>query len=227
MEERQLKILTSTIREYIRKALPVSSEFIARHSHLGVSPATIRNEFLELTREGYLEQPHISAGRIPTNRGWRFHVDRVMDEIQPEVRDVPRPRTLADVADILAHISGALGICIEEHGRIAMSGLPQLFDQPDFEEKEQFARLAATIEVIESEWGRILEEFARLAPNILIGEENRFFVNDELSALFGRFESENRVRGLAMVVGPKRMPYERNWKILRGFEELIPHISLH
>jgi len=73
--KRQTNILNAVIREYVKRARPVSSASIARRYRLGISPATVRNEFTELTEEGYLFQPHTSAGRAPTNRGYRFYVD--------------------------------------------------------------------------------------------------------------------------------------------------------
>ncbi|AEE91240.1 Heat-inducible transcription repressor HrcA [Tepidanaerobacter acetatoxydans Re1] len=75
LEERKIKILAAIIDEYISTAEPVSSRTIARKYNLGISPATIRNEMADLEESGYLFQPHTSAGRIPSHKGYRYYVD--------------------------------------------------------------------------------------------------------------------------------------------------------
>ncbi len=77
--ERQKQILQAIILDYITTAEPVGSRTIARKYNLGVSPATIRNEMYELEEAGYLQQPHTSAGRIPSDLGYRFYVDVLME----------------------------------------------------------------------------------------------------------------------------------------------------
>lgn len=75
MDERKKKILQAIIQDYITSAEPVGSRTIARKYDLGVSAATIRNEMFDLEMLGYLEQPHTSAGRVPSIKGYRFYVD--------------------------------------------------------------------------------------------------------------------------------------------------------
>ena len=81
MNERKRKVLWAVVQDYADTAEPVGSRTIARKYDLGVSSATIRNEMQDLADEGYLEQPHTSAGRIPSTKGYRFYVDQLM---QPE-----------------------------------------------------------------------------------------------------------------------------------------------
>ncbi len=77
---RKKKILAAVIEEYIRTAEPVGSKAIAARGNLGCSPATIRNELAELVSRGYLDQPHTSAGRVPTPLGYRMYVNELMEE---------------------------------------------------------------------------------------------------------------------------------------------------
>jgi heat-inducible transcriptional repressor len=79
MDSRKRKILQAITDDYIASAEPVGSRTIAHKYHLGVSPATIRNEMADLEEMGYLEQPHTSAGRIPSDKGYRFYVDSLMN----------------------------------------------------------------------------------------------------------------------------------------------------
>src|SRR5690554_4769876 len=81
MEPRKMRILQAITDDYIRTADPVGSRTLARKYGLGVSPATIRNEMADLEEAGYLEQPHASAGRIPSDRGYRYYVDGLMSPV--------------------------------------------------------------------------------------------------------------------------------------------------
>ena len=78
LDERKLRILSAIIDDYIETAMPVGSRTITRRHDIGVSPATIRNEMSDLTELGYLDQPHVSAGRVPSNKAYRLYVDQLM-----------------------------------------------------------------------------------------------------------------------------------------------------
>ncbi len=80
MEKRQQKILKAVISEYNKTAQPVSSQVLCEKYFFSLSPATIRWGMLELTEQAYLRQPHISAGRIPTDKGYRLFVEELMEE---------------------------------------------------------------------------------------------------------------------------------------------------
>ena len=82
IDERKIKILQVIINDYISTGEPVGSRTIAKKYELGVSPATIRNEMADLEELGYLEQPHTSAGRIPSSKGYRLYVDKLMKQQQ-------------------------------------------------------------------------------------------------------------------------------------------------
>ena len=80
LDDRKSAILRAIVEEYVGSAQPVGSQTIAHTRDLGVSAATVRNEMGALEREGYIAQPHTSAGRIPTDKGYRFYVDRFTGE---------------------------------------------------------------------------------------------------------------------------------------------------
>jgi heat-inducible transcriptional repressor len=77
LDDRKAAILRAVVQEYIQTAQPVGSAHLARTQNLGVSPATVRNEMAALERDGFLAHPHTSAGRIPTDKGYRFFVDSI------------------------------------------------------------------------------------------------------------------------------------------------------
>lgn len=92
LTERQRLILHAIIDNYIRSAEPVGSRTISKRDDVGYSSATIRNEMADLEEMGYLEQPHTSAGRIPSNKGYRFYVDQLVHMPSMQIEDATHIR---------------------------------------------------------------------------------------------------------------------------------------
>ena len=82
LTERQKKILMMVVRDHIESAQPVGSQRLVEHFHLDMSSATVRNELAALTEQGYLRQPHTSAGRVPTEEGYRYFVTHLMQQVE-------------------------------------------------------------------------------------------------------------------------------------------------
>lgn len=88
LDERKTKILNAIIRNYLETGEPVGSRTISKYTDLNLSSATIRNEMSDLEEMGYILQPHTSAGRIPSDKGYRFYVDNLIAEKDKEVSDM-------------------------------------------------------------------------------------------------------------------------------------------
>ena len=88
LDERKTKILEAIISNYLETGEPVGSRTISKYTDLNLSSATIRNEMSDLEEMGYILQPHTSAGRIPSDKGYRFYVDRIMDDKEREVSEI-------------------------------------------------------------------------------------------------------------------------------------------
>lgn len=113
IDERKRLVLRAIVQDYVSTAEPVGSRSVARRYDFGVSPATIRNEMADLEEMGYLAQPHTSAGRIPSNKGYRFYVDELMDVRPPSPRDLQSIRQLYaqqihEVQQMLRHAARVL-----------------------------------------------------------------------------------------------------------------------
>jgi heat-inducible transcriptional repressor len=131
LTERQKTLLLLIIRDYIESAQPIGSKRLAEHYNINFSPATIRNDMAALTEMGYLRQPHTSAGRVPTEEGYRFFVSQMMhqaelpDTVQRTIShqfhqsrpDIDQWMTLA--ASILAHQSQGVSVVTAPHVRQA------------------------------------------------------------------------------------------------------------
>lgn len=102
MDARKQKVLLAIVHDYIATAEPVGSRTVAKKYKLGVSPATIRNEMADLEEQGFIEQPHTSAGRIPSERGYRYYVDFLMrkQELSKEEEELIRQEYKDKVRDM-------------------------------------------------------------------------------------------------------------------------------
>lgn len=105
LNERKLKILQAIITSYLDTAEPVGSRTISKNYDLGISPATIRNEMSDLEELGFIEQPHTSAGRIPSDKGYRLYVDTLMNG---DTGDDSRKALLEDLVKRAGHIEALL-----------------------------------------------------------------------------------------------------------------------
>jgi len=159
-ETRKKEVLAGAIDYYIRTALPVSSEALVRDYHLDLSPATIRNVFADLEEEGYLTHLYTSAGRIPTQRGYRFYVDNVMLEIhllEAEKRKIESEfhqsiqqleflldRT-SQVISELTHCAGIVSFT-EWQDRIFYKGASFVVEQPEFKNLDKIRHLLKALD---------------------------------------------------------------------------------
>lgn len=112
LDERKIKILDAIIRNYLETGEPVGSRTISKYTDLNLSSATIRNEMSDLEELGYIVQPHTSAGRIPSDKGYRFYVDHLIREKDREVAEMKEfviektekmDQVLKNVAKLLAN----------------------------------------------------------------------------------------------------------------------------
>jgi heat-inducible transcriptional repressor len=121
LSEREALVLEAVVRTFVETASPAASRTVARQFDLGVSPATIRNTMSDLTRKGYLSQPHASAGRMPTDKAYRYYVDTLMrpDRLtSEETRRIEAALGLSRTAEetLLARAVKALSVVTHELG---------------------------------------------------------------------------------------------------------------
>jgi heat-inducible transcriptional repressor len=132
LDERKAAILRAVVSEYIASNQPVGSQHIARAGVVPVSPATVRNEMAVLEQEGYLAQPHTSAGRVPTDRGYRFFVDSITaaesssPALATQIRDFftashgALERMLADTSTLLSNLTHYAAVVVGPTAEVAV-----------------------------------------------------------------------------------------------------------
>jgi heat-inducible transcriptional repressor len=141
---RQIQILRAIIEEYIQTAKPVGSDTIDKKFNIGVSPATIRNEMVYLTKQGYLQKSHTSAGRIPTPLALRLYVNELMKEKELSVADEVGAKEkiwehknevgdlLQEAAKVLAEKAHAIGVAMAKNHHLYHAGAANLLAMPEF-----------------------------------------------------------------------------------------------
>jgi len=219
LSDRQRALLKAIIEEYIENAEPVGSEVIERKHNLGVSPATIRIEMVRLTDEGYLRQPHTSAGRTPTSMGMRFYINELMKEKQlPVTAEVSikeklwqqrykQERLLKEAVSALANRCDMLGLAIDDEGQLYYAGAANILDWPEFYDID-VTRFVLSLFDENPRLKEIIGKAVGSDPiHILFGEDMEFEYLRPTSFVFTKYEVDPEKEGVLGVIGPARMNF--------------------
>jgi transcriptional regulator of heat shock response len=234
-EDRKNQILSAIIDHFVQTAEPVGSKTIILSYNFKVSPATVRNDMAELEEQGLIMQPHTSAGRVPTDKGYRFYVDELADFDRAKVlahqtlsglRDQARAATAKQrVHDAVGLLSQAtpnmVFATIPDSSKTFFMGFSKMLRQREFLESP--LKASQVMEVIEDR-DHFLLGIKSLGvehePKILIGEENILPGIDSCSLIVASYEYDGYV-GAIGIIGPKRMPYAYNTAILTEVRNLL------
>lgn len=235
MTPRQETILGVVIREYIDFAVPVGSALLAEKYGFDLSPATLRAEMMDLEEQGYLYQPHTSAGRIPTDEGFRYFVDCLMEEkplsmreqkaLQMEILKLKAQNKMLarTTAKLLSSMSDSLALSgLIDSDDFYKSGTQKLLSKPEFGNLDSICKLAEVLDYLDEnaeDLFRRLED--KVDSEIFIGKENPIGFADECSMIVSRYNLESGEEGLLAIIGPKRMKYSRNVSIINYFKKLL------
>lgn len=228
MTERQQKILQAIVEQYAEVASPVGSSLLAKV--FGVSSATIRSEMADLERAGFITQPHTSAGRIPTDKGYRYYVNMLSENgdkpaegraekalaVRATAGGVP-DRIIRNTVDTLVELTHNLGIATIGD-QLYMSGLSNLFGQPEFMNSGQVREVARLLDNLEP-W---LYEAAPNEPlSVYIGRENPIGRSAGCTLIVSRFRSQYSDRSYIGVLGPTRQSYKDVMTLVRRAGEKL------
>jgi len=233
LTERQCTILNELVNEYIKHAQPVSSQTLQKKKHgLDVCPATVRREMQTLTKQGYLYQPHTSAGRIPTDKGYRFFVNELLKKgisefeksfIIEEIFEKEREdifKFISHLSRFLAENSSALSVIhLLGNDFFWKEGWEELLKEPEFEEKKITFDFTEMVESFEENI-----ENLRLDSDIkiYIGKENPFVKKiKNFSIISVKCCFPQTQKGIVSLLGPKRMAYERNLSLVDSLKKIL------
>ena len=223
--ERQRQILFAIIEEYAEMATPVGSVTLAKV--FDVSSATIRTEMAKLEDAGLIIQPHTSAGRVPTDAGYRLYVNSLVEDPQNcldcgsdrgvyalETRINAQTRAddaIRGAVNSLVELTGNLGLATIGN-QLYLSGISYLFSQPEFIDNQRIKSIAKLLDNLEP-W---LREAAPGNPlNIFIGSENPIGKSSGASLIISKFSSPYSDRSYIGVLGPTRQNYAHVMSLVR------------
>ncbi len=219
MDQRHAQMLYGLVDEYIRVAEPVSSHYLKEALELGVSSSTVRAWLKELEEAGFIEQPHTSAGRIPTDQGYRFYVERLRVGHPQNRQGIEEPPQA--LVRHLSHAAHALAIAALPSGRVEQYGLLELMLQPEGGNRHIIQEISSILDHIHDYAEELAagEQSSRTA--VYIGGENPFMIAVHTSLLFRTVESEDGRRSVVMLIGPKRMSYSENISLLERVSSIL------
>lgn len=228
MEKRKQNILKAVIKEYQGTAQPVSSQILFERYHFHIRPATIRLGMAELTEEGYFCQPHISAGRIPTDKAYQFFVEELIEERplnkseKKKLQNIGRkiknshlniPRKIVENMALLSH---SLGMNKEENDFYEF-GLNWLLREPEFSDRQRFIDLVDSLSEVEEIFNR-----AENGLKILIGQKTLGPKLKDCSLIVNFLESpSSKNRSAVGILGPRRMNYAKNISLVEYASKIL------
>ena len=236
LTDRQVQILRLVVEEYIETATPVGSDTLDKRYNLGVSPATIRNEMVQLARLGFLKQPHTSAGRIPTPQAFKLYISQLMQEEELSVAEEVSVKekiwdSRSDVDNLLRQATKTLadktkciGMAVTNDQKTYHSGHSYVFDKPEFYDID-VTRTVFTIINESEQLHAILELAGGNEPiHILLGDDfgNKYL--EPISIVFSDF-TLGETSGAIGVIGPARQPFHYIIPLVRHLNFTIQEIG--
>lgn len=230
-----MQILAAIIEQYAEVASPVGSVTLAKL--FNVSSATIRSEMVKLEELGFIMQPHTSAGRIPTDKGYRFYVNAITEtqaneqplqldrgaraiEARVNTHGDRADRAIRSAVDSLVELTQNLGIATIGD-ELYMNGIGNLFSQPEFMQGDATQAVARLLDNLEP-W---LREASPNEPlNVYIGSENPIGKTSGVTLIISRFRSPYSDRSYIGVLGPTRQSYGKVMRLVRHAGAMLEEV---
>lgn len=233
MNDRQKQLLSAIVELYTKTAVPVGSQALLEHYNFGVSSATLRNDMADLEEAGYLYQPHVSAGRIPTDQGYRIYVEEMMGDtdlsredqrrLQKELLQLRAKHTRLgrSTAKLLSALSGNLAVSgIVDKDEYYDFGMRELLDNPEFQEMDELCQLVETLDSLDEKVDGIMLKLKDGETRIFIGNENPIAGIKNCSMIVAPYQTDEG-RGMLAIIGPKRMDYAKNKSLIEYMRKML------
>jgi heat-inducible transcriptional repressor len=235
LSARQSQILVAIIEEYINTAEAVGSETLEKKFNLGVSPATIRNDMVRLTKIGLLQQPHTSSGRTPTPVALRYYVNHLMKQkdlsvveevaVKEKIWDYRQKvdKLLREATRALADKTKVLAITATQEGDLYYSGAANILEMPEFYDFELTHGLLLMLDKYDFWWGVLGAHNDTF--DILLGDDiGPQAMLSQCGFIYAKFSTPHCV-GAIGVVGPSRLNYQTLIPTVRYMGSLIGELT--
>ena len=229
ISDRQSQIIKRLVKEYIKTAEPVSSKFLAEKYDFGICPSAIRIEFQYLIKEGYLEQPHTSAGRIPTDKAYRLFVDSLKDKreerIEEELEKMIRGagdglRMASEITKFLADNSSSfVNLHFSKDGFDLKEGLDEIFKEPEAKDESFVSSFVNFMENFEKNIDKLKDS----KTMVFIGKENPVPKTKEITLICSECDLPGQ-KAFITILGPKRMDYEKNIRLINSLNRALKEL---
>lgn len=234
-EDRKFNVLKAIVQRFIETAEPVGSNVVIVHYHLNVSPATVRHDMATLEDEGYIFQPHTSAGRVPTQMGYRKYVEDIADyesarkkaikaliQIRQEYTLEKTKERIYDAVNLLARATNNVSFAtLPDNRRTFFLGISNVMRQPEFMNDPMHA--SQVMEVLENN-DNFLHTLHSLdiddSVKVFIGEESIIPQIQSYSIIVTRYRAGD-FEGFMGILGPMRMDYPYNIVLVEEIKKLI------
>ena len=225
MNERKKLILNTIIKEHIKTGAPVGSGILVEKYKLDISPATVRNEMSSLEEEGYIAQPHTSAGRVPTEIAYNFYLENIKtvkikkqeSDRLTEILKNKEEKNFKEVARLVSELSGSAVFWAFHRHNLFYTGISNLFHQPEFAELELIYNISSVIDGLDDIIDNVYEE-VQDGLSTFVGANNPF--GAFTGTVLAKYRFNDKV-GIFGILGPIRMDYEKNMALIDFiFQEL-------
>jgi len=228
---RQAKILAAIVKLNCETGQPVASRDLVEKYNFDISSATIRNEMADLEQAGYIMQPHTSAGRVPTDEGFRYFVNQLMNQVKLTLREqdtlrremVKLQMVNAEVGRRLAkmlasHSSQAsFAILPEEVSSVGMSNLLGHENLPAEDARE----IAQFFDHLDEYADMLVDQYGDQQPQAFIGKELKLSKSSDYSMIVSGLRLPSGKKGVIGLIGPKSMEYPKNISMLDYIAKLM------
>lgn len=237
LNARTQSILEAAIKEHIKTGEPVSSKELSKKYDFGVKDATIRNELSQLTKDGFLMQAHTSGGRVPTDKGYNLFVENTFQNVLASKKIIGNRQAcltgrqarlvgglkkgnIRDFADAISGGTKSLGV-VQSGGRVYKTGLNELFERLDTEARQDLNEIIRDFESLDQRLESFKKKFLQTfsSPQVYIGKKSPITQSGNLSVILDSYTVDGE-KVIIAVIGPKRMDYDKNLKLLKGLHEM-------
>lgn len=220
LKDRQGDVLAIIVKSYVETAEPVGSRFVAKQ--MGLSSATIRNDMADLEEMGFITHPHTSAGRIPTDKGYRYYIDSLMhlkdlnEHTAKSIRDEygHAVESLEDIFEktshLISNLTSYVGLTIfSDYHKLYLDGASHIIEQPEFRDFKKLHLLMQCLEEKRALLDLLSDDIENDRVTVYIGKESHSQSLNDCSVVARGYKVKGKMSGKVGVIGPKRMMYDR------------------
>jgi transcriptional regulator of heat shock response len=231
LSQRQAKILAAIVKLNCETGQPVASRDLVEKYSFGLSSATIRNEMAALEKLGYIHQPYTSAGRVPTDWGFRYFVNQLMDKVKLTLREQQTLRTeILKLQLVNAEIGRRLAKMLAAHTsqasfailpeEVSAVGLSNILDNANLL-PEDAKEIAQFFDSLDEHADEMIKDYGSHSAKAFIGKELKLSKHSDYSMIVSGLQLPSGKKGVIGLIGPKSMQYQKNLSLMDYIAKLL------